>query len=117
VNGLTAEQWNERYPIGTPVRCWPGFREGEGMVTRTRTPAWTLGCGAAVVSVDGKSGGIALTHVELLNTEHVTEIGSDATIKAASWSCSCGASPASRPNATRKARTGARSSDHLDHRP
>ncbi|WP_326642973.1 hypothetical protein OG884_06020 [Streptosporangium sp. NBC_01755] len=61
---MTADEWNETHPIGTPVLAWPGVREDEPMVTRTRTPAWTLGHGAAVVSVDGYAGGIALTHVE-----------------------------------------------------
>lgn len=33
--------------------------------TVTRTPAWTLGHGAAVVSVEGYAGAIALTHVDV----------------------------------------------------
>jgi len=61
---LTAEQWNALYPIGTPVTAYPDARDDKPLHTRTRTPAWTLGHGAAVVSVDGVSGGIALTHVD-----------------------------------------------------
>ncbi|MEV4181658.1 hypothetical protein AB0J28_09445 [Streptosporangium canum] len=61
---MTADDWNATYPVGTPVLAWPGTLKDEPMATRTRTPAWTLGHGAAVVSVEGRSGGIALTHVE-----------------------------------------------------
>ncbi|MEV7013340.1 hypothetical protein [Streptosporangium sp. NPDC051022] len=59
-----AVSWNADHPVGAPVRYWPGWSEGEGRVSRTRTPAWTLGSGEAVVSVEGYPGGIALTHVE-----------------------------------------------------
>lgn len=61
---MTADDWNATHPVGTPVLAWPGVREDEPLATRTRTPAWTLGHGAAVVSVEGYAGGIALTHVE-----------------------------------------------------
>jgi hypothetical protein len=33
--------------------------------TVTRTPAWTLGGGYPVVSVEGYAGGIALTHIDV----------------------------------------------------
>jgi hypothetical protein len=61
-----ADRWNARYPVGTPVAAYPGARWDEPLRTRTRTPAWTLGHGAAVVSVDDYAGGIALTHVDPL---------------------------------------------------
>lgn len=61
---MTADDWNSLHPIGTPVLAWPGVRDDEPLTTRTRTPAWTLGHGAPVVSVEGYAGGIALTHVE-----------------------------------------------------
>ncbi|OPC84167.1 hypothetical protein B4N89_27465 [Embleya scabrispora] len=60
----TAGQWNALHPVGTPVHAWPGCRDAEPMTTRTRTPAWTLGHGAPVVSVEGYPGGISLTHIE-----------------------------------------------------
>ncbi|MFB4265360.1 hypothetical protein [Nonomuraea sp. GTA35] len=59
-----AVAWNTAHPVGTPVLAWPGTRDDEPLMTRTRTPAWTLGHGAAVVSVEGRSGGIALTHIQ-----------------------------------------------------
>lgn len=85
---MNAESWNRLYPVGTPVVAYPGIRPehpvavayrkaveaGRTVVsetdpckrleTVTRTPAWTLGHGTPVVSVDGYSGGIALTHVD-----------------------------------------------------
>lgn len=61
---MTADQWNERHPVGTPVRAWPGSRDDSPMITRTRSIAWTLGHGVSVVSVAGHAGGIALTHIE-----------------------------------------------------
>jgi hypothetical protein len=64
-NRFTAERWNTLYEVGTPVVAYPLSREDEPLRTRTRTAAWTLGHGAAVVSVDGYAGGIALTHIDL----------------------------------------------------
>lgn len=61
-----ADRWNAAYPVGTPVRAWPWTRTDEPTLTRTRTPAWRLGHGDSVVSVDGHAGGIHLTHVEAL---------------------------------------------------
>jgi len=67
----TAEDFNTRHPVGTPVIAYPLTRPEdnqpeffERLETVTRTPAWTLGHGAAVVSVDGYAGGIALTHID-----------------------------------------------------
>jgi hypothetical protein len=77
---LTADQWKERYPIGTPVIAYPGFRPehpaaktlgARRLETRTRSRAWTLGHGEPVVSVEGYAGGIALTHIDL-RTEETT---------------------------------------------
>ncbi|MFD5386317.1 hypothetical protein ACFWMG_15475 [Streptomyces sp. NPDC127074] len=61
---MNAEQFNARYPVGTPVMAYPATRNDAPLITRTRTEAWTLGHGAAVVSVDGYAGGIRLTHVD-----------------------------------------------------
>lgn len=65
----TASEFNARYPIGTPVVAYPGFRPEDTpnpvkrLLTRTRSEAWNLGNGAPVVMVDGHAGGIALTHI------------------------------------------------------
>lgn len=61
----------EELPSGTLVRYWPGAREGAGTISRTRSEVWELGHGTPVVKVDGYSGGIALTHVEVLGTAEI----------------------------------------------
>ncbi len=58
------DAFNATHPVGTPVRYWPGVREGAGRDSRTRSRAWVIGGHSAVVSVDGHAGGIALTHVQ-----------------------------------------------------
>jgi hypothetical protein len=68
-----AEDFNRRHPVGTPVTYWPGDRQGPGQTSRTRTPAWTLAHGAAVVSVEDYSGGISLTHVEPITPAQTSE--------------------------------------------
>lgn len=60
-----SDDFNLRVPIGTPVRFWSGARQGEGKVSKTRTRAWSTPS-AAMVSVEGYPGGIALTHVEVV---------------------------------------------------
>ncbi|KAF0647124.1 hypothetical protein K701_25380 [Streptomyces fradiae ATCC 10745 = DSM 40063] len=91
VADLTADEFNAKYPVGTPVMAYPGVRpedpltirvrqrqrDGhyvdpasvelcEGLTTVTRTPAWTLGHGEPVVSVEGYAGGICLTHIDVI---------------------------------------------------
>lgn len=63
----TVEQWNTRYPIGTPVTAYPSARpeddpNPERLTTRTRSEAFVF-AGTAVVTVDGYER-IALTHVD-----------------------------------------------------
>jgi hypothetical protein len=60
------DAFNAIHPVGTPVRYWKGVREGEGRISRTRTPAQMLSGHTAIVWLEGVSGGIALTHVEPL---------------------------------------------------
>lgn len=73
---LTADQFNERFPVGTPVIAYPGVRPeyaatiGMSGVPRletcTRSRAWNLGHGEPVVAVDGYAGGISLDHVDIV---------------------------------------------------
>lgn len=58
---MTADQWNERHPIGTPVIVTRDL--GEEQRTVTRSSAWTLGSGHPVVMVVGISGGYSLERV------------------------------------------------------
>lgn len=85
---MTADEWNELYPVGTKVMAYPGVRPDDpialslerrrdagqfidprdadlcrALTTVTRSRAWTLGHGSPVVAVDGYGGGICLTHV------------------------------------------------------
>lgn len=73
---MNADTFNARYPVGTPLVAYPGTRPEDPvkclctrLETVTRTPAWTLGHGDAVVSVDGYAGGIALTHIDVIGGE------------------------------------------------
>lgn len=53
---MTADQFNELYPPGTPCRIRITRRD-PWITTKTRSLAWTLGHGDVVVSVEGKTGG------------------------------------------------------------
>lgn len=63
------EQFNARYPVGTPVFAYPGFRPEDDatarrLVTRTRTAAQLSSSGYPVVWVEGEGAYISLTHVD-----------------------------------------------------
>lgn len=61
---MTAEEWNARHPVGTPVVYVPNAAEPNTTLrTRTRSAAWTLGHGEAVVLVNFRTGGVALDHL------------------------------------------------------
>lgn len=67
--GHTAESWNAKYKVGTKVRYWPVYPPVDGIPsedTITRTPAWTLGDNSVVVSIEGRTGGVHLSHIEVL---------------------------------------------------
>lgn len=66
---MNADQFNSRFPIGTPVIAYPGARPEDipstrRLVTRTRSEAQVLGGHTDVVWVDGHGACIALTHVD-----------------------------------------------------
>ena len=68
-NEHTAESWNAAYPIGTAVRYWPIYPPIDSVPhvdTTTRSDAWALGDGSAVVLVEGRFGYVHLSHVEVL---------------------------------------------------
>lgn len=65
----TAESWNAAHPVGTAVRYWPVYPPLDGIPpvdTTTRSEAWALGDGSVVVLIAGKSGGVWLSHIEVL---------------------------------------------------
>jgi len=64
----TAESWNAKYPAGTRVIWWPLWIPGDGLLpftTRTRSEAWALDNGRAVVLVEGRSDAVPLYHLEV----------------------------------------------------
>jgi len=60
-NEEKVEQWNFHYPPGTKVQLTNDL--GQVEKTKTRTPAWLLGSGTPVVSVDGRTGGYLLDRI------------------------------------------------------
>ncbi len=72
--GMTAQEWNTIVPVGAHVMAYPGVRPEDPLAADlcrrvksvTRTPAWELGHGEAVVSVVGYAGGIGLAHVDVV---------------------------------------------------
>lgn len=64
------EAWNRTHPEGTAVRFWPGVREGEGRLSRTRSKAWLVSEHGSVL-VEDYSGGICLTHVEPIRAARI----------------------------------------------
>ncbi|MEV6833533.1 hypothetical protein AB0N17_03215 [Streptomyces sp. NPDC051133] len=71
---MNAEQWNERFPVGTPVLAYPGARpehdpSAEPLITRTRSHAQLIGGHTDVIWVDGHGAYITLTHVDPITEE------------------------------------------------
>ena len=64
----TVDGWNAKHPIGTAVHYWGAAKVGAGTVSRTRSEAWQVSA-YPMVLVEGFAGGIALTHVEVVNGE------------------------------------------------
>lgn len=64
----TVVEWNSVHPVGTAVVAYPGARDGRAVHGVTRSLAWNLGegYGTPVVLVEGLSGYIALTHVDVV---------------------------------------------------
>lgn len=61
------EGFNANVPPGTPVRFWKLRAPWQQPVeTTTRSAAWALGHGDGVVLVEGISGGVAISHVEVI---------------------------------------------------
>lgn len=78
------DDFNQVAPVGTPVRYYSVLYDGEkpdpakACVTKTRSAAWLMGGHSPVVLVDGVSGGVALTHVELIDDcPSLVRVGAD----------------------------------------
>lgn len=67
---MTADEWNAQYPVGTRVRYWPIRGASDNYSdSRTRSAAWELDSGISIVSIEGRSGGVALSHLMALEDE------------------------------------------------
>lgn len=68
---MTAEEWNARHPVGTPVRYFPSRGNLRCWERRqTASLAWSLDHGqAVVVKLAGKSGGVSIEHLLVLPEE------------------------------------------------
>ena len=58
---VRVDEWNRKYPVGTPVEL--RMDDGSVVETQTRSEAWLLTCGVALVNMLGKSGGWNLDRV------------------------------------------------------
>ena len=71
---MKEKDFNEKYPVGSPVYFYPIALEDERIETKTRTPAWALGSGHVVVSVEGRSGGVSINHIESRPTPNALDV-------------------------------------------
>lgn len=60
------DTWNAVVPIGTPVRYYPIAGRPGFELRVTDSEAWELGGHTTVVRLAGRSGGVAVTHVQLV---------------------------------------------------
>lgn len=76
---ISAEDFNLKYPVGTPVRYWPVLPPDPDIPpieTVTRSEAWNLGHGEPVVKIEGRTGGVAVAHIELRFEDDPIQTGS-----------------------------------------
>lgn len=66
---LSAEEFNEKFPVGTIVRYYPIKGKPNRITCKTTTPAWELGSGTAVVTIESVSGGVCLSHIEIVEAK------------------------------------------------
>lgn len=66
--------WNTIFKPGHP--CFLRLDDGSELSTHTRSPAWLLGSGHAVVMVNGKAGGWDIDRVKMAET-HYAALNSD----------------------------------------
>ena len=62
-----ADAWNAAHPVGTQVRYWRGLKEGEPSGTGATRHAAQVMSGHVSVWIEGCSGSVALTHVEVVS--------------------------------------------------
>jgi hypothetical protein len=62
---MTAEEFNQRYDVGTSVNYHPIIGDPEHKKTRTLSEAWTHGSGEPMVKVEGQTGGVSLEAITI----------------------------------------------------
>lgn len=77
------EEFNSKFTPNTPCFVKPMRNEDKWYPTRTRSEAWQLGHGAAVVQVDGASGCVPLEHLSMPGSKHYEEAVEEADL--AQW--------------------------------
>lgn len=60
---MTAEEFNEKYPVGSSFIYQAVKYLRGGIPVQTRSEAWELGHGEAVVKVTDKAGGVSIEHL------------------------------------------------------
>lgn len=55
-----------RFPVGRAVRFYPVAGEAHSETTKIRSKPWALGHGTIVVAVDGRRGGVLVSHLEVI---------------------------------------------------
>lgn len=66
----SAKDFNRRFPVGSRFRYFPVVGIPDGEVVVTRSEAWHLQNGKAVVRVEGKIGGVSVYRLEPLEVAH-----------------------------------------------
>jgi hypothetical protein len=72
---VTADEFNDAHPVGTPVIAYPCVRPEDPVApslckrveTRTRTLAWRASFGRDVVMVEDHASWIALSHIDVVD--------------------------------------------------
>ena len=63
-NSMNETEFNNKFPVGTPVRYHPVIGQPEYIETETRSEAWTLDSGQVIVKVKGRAGGVSIAAIE-----------------------------------------------------
>jgi len=63
------DDWNDTFPVGSP--CMVKHSDGSEHLHHTRSGAWLIGNSHTVVMLEGKTGGIPLDKLKMLETHNV----------------------------------------------
>lgn len=63
---MTAEDASKMFPVGQEVKYYPTLGEDNHVSTKIRSEAWALGHGGLVIKIEGMTGGVCVSHLELV---------------------------------------------------